>query len=461
MADFNRFRQLRCWHNRALQLALAVVLSISGCPANAQDNRDTRYSDWPTPLRAPVFDLSKQPGASNDGVTSNTQVFTAVIAKIAAAGGGTLRLPAGTWLTGPFNMTSHMTLFLDNGATLLGSIDLTEWPLIAPMPSYGRGRDHDGPRRTSLIHGFNLTDIVLGGENGTVDAQGSWWWARHHGGAEKYTRGHLFECMYCQTIVIQDITLRNSPFWTVHLVYSRNVLAQRLTVLNPLDSPNTDGFDPDSTTDVILRDSFFSTGDDGVAIKSGWDCKGVQVGRPSTNITITNLTVISPTSAGVCIGSEMSGGVSNVRVESCAFLNCSTGIRIKTGQSRGGYIRNLSYADIYIDGSRSAAIEINEFYGSVNDACSKNASAKIPPPVVSHISIKNVIGKNIGVPMDLRGLLLNPITEITLSNITFDGGSAGLKPYKCQGGAKGTYDKNVVPPPSVQCGLKPAGEDQE
>ena len=114
------------------------------------------------------------------------------------------------------------------------------------------------------------------------------------------------------------------------------------------------GFDPDSTSDVLIEDSFFSTGDDGVAIKSGWDCYGVRVNRSSRNITIRNLTVISPTSAGVCIGSEMSGGVRDVTVHHSRFVNCGTGIRIKSGRDRGGcvtavyaryYLCNLGYAN--------------------------------------------------------------------------------------------------------------------
>ena len=106
-----------------------------------------------------------------------------------------------------------------------------------------------------------------------------------------------------------------------------------------------------------------------VAIKSGWNCYGVAVGVPSTNIVIRNLTVVSPTSAGVCIGSEMSGGVSNVHVSSSTFRNCGTGIRIKSGRPRGGYVKNITYRDIEVIGSNSAAIMINAFYGGAPLGC--------------------------------------------------------------------------------------------
>ena len=156
-------------------------------------------------------------------------------------GRGTLFVPSGTWMTGPFNLTSNMTLFLANGATIQGSTDISEWPLMPPMPSYGQGRDHPGPRHVSLLHGFNLHGLTIGGENGTVDGGGPFWWHRHRSNQEKYTRGHLFECMNCTDLLFQDVTFTNSPFWTVHTVFSQRVVARRLTVLNDHYSPNTDG----------------------------------------------------------------------------------------------------------------------------------------------------------------------------------------------------------------------------
>ena len=110
------------------------------------------------------------------------------------------------------------------------------------MKSYGQGRDHPGPRHVSLLHGFTLPGVPIGGETGTVDGGGPFWWARHHSREEEFTRGHLFECLYCEDLLFQDVTFTNSPFWTVHPVFSKNVVARRLTVLNDHYSPNTDGF---------------------------------------------------------------------------------------------------------------------------------------------------------------------------------------------------------------------------
>ena len=204
-------------------------------------------------------------GGVGDGKTSNTAAFVRAVAKLAPTG-GTLKVPSGVFLTGPFNLTSHMTLLVEEGGTILGSTNLTEWPLMPPMPSYSQGRDHPGPRRVSLIHGFNLTNVIVTG-NGTIDGNGPFWWDRHNERVETHTRGHLIEFMWSSHLEISWLKLTQSPFWTVHPVYSNNFYAHHLTILNDLHSPNTDGIDPDSTTDVVLAHNYISTGDDCYALK--------------------------------------------------------------------------------------------------------------------------------------------------------------------------------------------------
>ena len=115
---------------------------------------------------------------------------------------------------------------------------------------------------------MGISDVVLTGP-GAVDGNGMRWWDDHRSGAEVYTRGRLVEFLYADGVLLENVLLKNSPFWTVHPVYSANVVARALYIDNPPDSPNTDGFDPDSTVNVSLTDSYFSVGDDGVAIKSG------------------------------------------------------------------------------------------------------------------------------------------------------------------------------------------------
>ena len=191
------------------------------------------------------------------------------------------------FLTAPINLTSHVTLTVASGVTLLASDDESLWPVVPPLISYGTGRDHAGPRRAPFIGGLHLKDVVITGP-GTIDGAGQAWWQRHQSGHEKYTRGRLIEFLWTDGILIDDIQLTNSPFWTVHPTYCSNVVARHLYIDNPIDAPNTDGFDPDSTINVSLVDSIFSVGDDGVAIKSGWDCYGIDVGIPTKNVRGTH-----------------------------------------------------------------------------------------------------------------------------------------------------------------------------
>ncbi|KAI4972360.1 hypothetical protein ZWY2020_003285 [Hordeum vulgare] len=239
-------------------------------------------------------------GAVGDGVTSNTAAFQRAVAALEERGGGggaRLEVPAGRWLTGSFNLTSRFTLFLHHGAVILGSQDPEEWPLIAPLPSYGRGRERLGPRHISLIHGQDLNDVVITGSNGTIDGQGRMWWELWWNRTLNHTRGHLIELVNSTNVLISNVTLRNSPFWTVHPVYCRNVVIKDLTILAPLNAPNTDGIDPDSSSEVCIEDCYIESGDDLVAVKSGWDQYGISAqdrcgrGGYITNITIANVTM--------------------------------------------------------------------------------------------------------------------------------------------------------------------------
>ncbi|KAJ8492899.1 hypothetical protein OPV22_014620 [Ensete ventricosum] len=211
-------------------------------------------------------------GGVGDGATSNTAAFQAAVSHLsqfASDGGGMLFVPAGRWLTGPFNLTSSFTLFLHRDAVILATQDIKEWPIIDPLPSYGRGRDGPGGRYSSLIGGSNLTDVIIAGDNGTIDGQGALWWSQFHSNKLKYTRGYLIELMHSNQIFISNLTLLNSPAWNIHPVYSSNIVVSGITILAPVHSPNTDGINPDSCSNVRIEDCYIVSGDDCVAIKSG------------------------------------------------------------------------------------------------------------------------------------------------------------------------------------------------
>ncbi|KAH7864805.1 hypothetical protein Vadar_034074 [Vaccinium darrowii] len=388
-------------------------------------------------------------GGVGDGQTSNTKAFHDAVNHLSqyeSDGGSQLIVPAGKWLTGSFNLTSHFTLYLHKDAVLLASQDINEWSVIDPLPSYGRGRDAVGGRYISFIFGTNLTDVVITGDNGTIDGQGELWWQQFHKKKLKYTRPYMIELMHSDTIQISNLTLVNSPAWNVHPVYSSNIIVQGITILAPVTSPNTDGINPDSCTNTRIQDCYIVSGDDCVAVKSGWDEYGIAYGMPTKQLVIRRLTCISPYSATIALGSEMSGGIQDVRAEDIVAINTESGVRIKTGVGRGGYVK-----DIYVRGmslhTMKWAFWITGNYGSHPDTHYDPKAV----PAIQRINYMNVVAENVSMAARLEGISGDPFTGICISNATIGLAKKAKKvPWTCtdiEGQTTG-----VTPPP---CGLLP------
>ncbi|AQK94583.1 Pectin lyase-like superfamily protein, partial [Zea mays] len=214
--------------------------------------------------------------------------------------------------------------------------DMKHWPLIAPLPSYGRGRDEPGARYSNFIGGSNLTDVIITGKNGTINGKGQVWWDKFHAKELKFIRGHLLELLYSENIIISNVTFVNAPYWNLHPTYCTGV-----TILAPVNSPNTDGIDPKSSSRVKIEDCYIVSGDDCVAVKSGWDEYGIRFNMPSQHIVIQRLTSVSPTSAMIALSSEMSGGIRDVRAKDSVAINTESAIRVKTlGAIAGVLSRN-------------------------------------------------------------------------------------------------------------------------
>ncbi|KAI4306380.1 hypothetical protein L6164_029662 [Bauhinia variegata] len=368
-------------------------------------------------------------GGVGDGKTLNTKAFREAIYRIQhlkRRGGTLLYIPPGVYLTESFNLTSHMTLFLARGAVIKATKYTRNWPLIAPLPSYGRGRERPGGRYMSFIQGDGVQDVIITGDYGIVDGQGDVWWNMWRRRTLRFTRPNLVEFLNSMNIIISNVIFKNSPFWNIHPVYSSNIVIRHVTIWAPRDSPNTDGIDPDSSSNVCIEDSHISTGDDLVAVKSGWDEYGIAYGRPSIGITIRRVTGSSPF-AGIAVGSEASGGVENVLAEHITLYDIGVGIHIKTNSGRGGFIRNITVSDVHIWNARKG-IKIS---GDVGD----HPDHKFNPnalPVVKDVTIRNVWGVKVLQAGLIQGLRGSPFTQICLSDINLQGISGPrTPPWKC------------------------------
>ncbi|XP_010544930.1 PREDICTED: probable polygalacturonase, partial [Tarenaya hassleriana] len=205
-----------------------------------------------------------------------------------------------------------------------------------------------------------------------------------------------------------------------------DVVVKNLTILAPLESPNTDGVDPDSSNDVCIEDCYIVTGDDLVSIKSGWDEYGISYARPSTRIKISRLTGQTTSSSGIAIGSEMSGGVSEIHVEDVHLYNSKTGIRIKTSPGRGGYVRNVYVSNVKLE-NVSIAIRFTGQYGEHPDG-------KYDPkafPLIEKITFENFTGDSIGVAGLFQGIEGDEFKNICLVNVSLQVKSSRKSPWKC------------------------------
>jgi polygalacturonase len=327
-------------------------------------------------------------GAVPDGKTKCTDVFKKAIALCKEHGGGTLFVPAGTYLTGPIALESHINLHLSAGALVRFSPDPEEYPFVRTR---WEGTECWGLQ--PMLFGYHLENVSVTGK-GILDGQGEHWWkharliksghadqvnfpcmkklndlnaevltiAGSGGGGlhSGYVRPPLIQFMECRNVTLDGITARNSAFWNTHILYCADVTIHDAKFINPDSSPNTDGLDIDSSRGVRVSDCTFDVGDDCVVIKSGMDEDGVRVGRPTEFVAITNCTMLRG-HGGVVFGSEISGGVRNIVISNCLFNGTDRGIRIKSRRERGGFIENVRISNIVMENVISPLV-FNLFY---------------------------------------------------------------------------------------------------
>jgi polygalacturonase len=384
------------------------------------------------------FDITKF-GAVGDGGTLCTSAFRKAIAACHAAGGGHVVVPAGRFLTGAIHLKSGVNLVVSEGATVAFSRDpahylpvvFTRWEGIELM-SY-----------SPFIYAYGQTNVAITG-TGTLDGQADethWWhWKgpsptnpTEHGRAARaklvemgakgvpvskrvfgegsYLRPNFIQPYRCQNVLIEGVSIINSPMWEVHPVLCTNVTVRNVRINT--HGPNNDGCDPESCKDVLIEGCVFDTGDDCIALKSGRNNDGRRVNVPIENVIVRNC-VMKDGHGGVVIGSEISGGARWVFAEKCQMDSprLDRALRIKTNAVRGGVVEHVYMRDVTVGEVAEAVVTINYFY--------EEADAGTFLPIVRDVEVRNVTSKKSLHGLLLRGFANDPIQNVRLVDCTFD-----------------------------------------
>jgi polygalacturonase len=348
-------------------------------------------------------------GAVADARTPNTEAIARAIAAVAKAGGGTLDVPAGDYLTGPIVLCSRLNLHLQAGARLLFSRNFDDYRI-------------EGSKYRPLVGAKGCQDLEISG-TGSFDGQGDPWWvierrvkaaARAKGLPDaEIGRPRMIVLDSCKRVRLEGVTLENSPMY--HFVPTRceDVTIDGITIKAPSDSPNTDGIDPSVSRRVLITHCLIDTGDDCIAVKAG----SVGTG-PDEDILVTDCTFLH--GHGCSIGSDTNAGVRNMTVQRCTFDGTEAGVRLKSRRGRGGLVENITYTDLTMK-NVGQAIVISSYYYGLPKPFEHDAAMPVATdtPIWRNIVIRNITAtagtKDAGL---IIGLPEMPAREIALENVS-------------------------------------------
>ena len=426
------------------------------------------------PVKKPLFPtnvvlLTGFSGAGN-GVDLNTAAFEKAFADLSEKGGGTLVVPPGIWLTGPIKLRSNLNLHLERGALIKFSGENKLYPL-AVIDMKGE-QEVDS---TSPISGVNLENVAITGE-GIIDGGGdawrplkksklgesdwkalvksggvlndkgeTWWPSREAMNGEKiiatlrknnslklddyefahqFLRPKMLRLIGCKKVLLQGVTFQNPPNWTLNPALCEDVSILNVQVRNSPNAQNSDALDLESCRRAVIRDCTFDVGDDGICLKSGKDAAGRRIGVPTEDVFVEGCTVYHA-HGGFTIGSEMSGGIRNVRVNNCTFIGTDIGLRFKSTRGRGGVVEKIYVSNVRMTDIPGDAINFNMYYGGKSPLAETAGTIENnSPPVTAEtpqfrdIHIENVVCRGAQAAIVLQGLPEMCIRDIKLNDVS-------------------------------------------
>jgi polygalacturonase len=458
--------------NTNSKIGLILLIGVLGFKASAQQ-KEYSWNNLPK-IAQPVFKKDTfniiKYGARPDGITLNTQSINAAIADCSAKGGGVVLVPQGLWITGPIELKSNVNFCVSRAAMLQFTDDKSQYPLVA-----GNYEGHPSPRNQSPISGTDLVNIAITGE-GIIDGHGGVWRAigkerlseaewkmlvasggivsengktwypsasfvkgnndkdaiylkpgkslSDYQDMKDFFRPNMVVLTNCKKVLLQDVTFQNSPAWCLHPLLCEDLTLRSVHVRNPWNAQNGDAIDVESCRNVLIENSTFDAGDDGICVKSGRDEAGRKLGKPTENMVVRN-NVVYRAHGGFVIGSEMSGGAKNIFVTDCTFIGTDIGLRFKTTRGRGGvvekiYVKNISMKDII-----GSAILFDMYYGGksvldgdgVKTTATKTYAVDETTPAFRDFYVSNVVCNGAASGLLIRGLPELAIKGIHLENI--------------------------------------------
>ncbi|MDP8998523.1 MAG: glycosyl hydrolase family 28 protein [Myxococcota bacterium] len=407
---------------------------------------DNSLTFTPPTIPCTIFSISSYGAKTGSTAAANRTAINNAVAAAKAAGGGVVDVPAGTWPSGAIQLDSNIELHLDAGATIAFSASAADY-LPAVLT---RWEGLDVMNYSPLVYALNATNVAITG-TGTLKGPGPAWgggignWktasmtvaaniyqmyytalpkgmgtlppppnAVQPNGAPGL-RPTFVECNGCTNFLVDGPTVTAGPYWTLHPLYSDNVIVRNVKVDTSANGTgsNGDGTNPDSCSNVLIDGATYATSDDNIAIKAGLNEDGIAVGKPSHNIVVRN--VQSTTGhGGITIGSEMSGGVNNVYATASKFMGVQDSIRIKTLNGRGGVLENFWFENLTLGWSKDG-INLTTQY-------SQSTIAPHDPSLVTtlrNINITGVTGTGSGPVYSITG----PASNISLNMINLSGGA--------------------------------------
>ena len=459
-----------------LALSAFAALTVASCGSNQEFAY--LYEDLPFEMeqvqrpQIPAREVDiRDFGGVGDGVVLNSEAFAKAIDALSQKGGGKVVVPTGVWLTGPITLKDNIELHIKPDAVLLFSTDRDLYPIVETV-----FEGLDTKRCISPINAVGAKNIAITG-GGTIDGNGdSWrqvkkskispsqWKALLKSGGftnekgdlwypdsssfrgavvsdafnvpqglttdeewnsvKTYLRPVMISFMECENVLMEDCLFQNSPCWNIHPLMCKNVIINNVTVRNPWYSQNGDGLDVDSCENVLVINSSFDVGDDAICIKSGKDEDGRRRARPCRNLIVDNCIVFHG-HGGFVVGSEMSGGVQNIKVTNCRFLGTDVGLRFKSCRGRGGVVENIFIEDIVMMNIPTEPLLFDLHYGgkSAVEAAEEGGSpfdvAYVPAdettPQFKDIFIKDVVCSGAA-----RAMYFNGIPEKNIENIVVE-----------------------------------------